>query len=104
MLFWPDLASCHYRKKAIKWYDANNVVVVPKDHNPPNSAELRPIERYWALVKRILKKINKPMENEQQFKSNWCSAANKVDETTVQNLMEGVKRKARQFEFNESNE
>jgi hypothetical protein len=39
------------------------------------------------------------MENEQQFKSNWRSAANKVDETTVQNLMEGVKRKARLFGF-----
>ena len=44
------------------------------------------------------------MENEQQFKSNWRSAANKVDETTVQNLMEGVKRKAQQFVFNNPNE
>lgn len=104
VLFWPDLASCHYGKKAIEWYEANNVVVVPKDHNPPNSPELRPIERYWALVKRNLKKTNKSMENEQQFKSNWRSAANKVDETTVQNLMEGIKRKARQFGFGKPNE
>ena len=36
------------------------------------------------------------MENEQQFKSNWRSAAKKVEETTVQ---EEVKRKARQFGF-----
>ena len=31
VLFWPDLASCHYGKKAMEWYAANNVQVVPKD-------------------------------------------------------------------------
>ena len=44
VLFWPDLASCHYGKKAMEWYAANSVQVGPKDKNPPNTPELRPIE------------------------------------------------------------
>ena len=53
-LFWPDLTSCHYAKDVLEWYKANGVHVVPKEANPLNCPELRPIERYWALVKREL--------------------------------------------------
>lgn len=35
-------------EQAIEWYDANNVVMVPKNHNPFNSPELHPNELYWV--------------------------------------------------------
>ena len=57
--FWSDLASCHYSKTTLEWYEANNVVFVPREANPPNCPHLRPIERYWALVKRGLKSTKK---------------------------------------------
>ena len=60
VLFWPDLASCHYAKKTIAWYEANGVPFVPKTSNPPNCPELRPIETFWALCKRNLKKMRTP--------------------------------------------
>lgn len=56
VLFWPDLASCHYAKKIIKWYKENDVKLVAKTANPPNCPELRPIENYWALVKQPISK------------------------------------------------
>jgi hypothetical protein len=34
-LFWPDLASCHYSRATMAWYEANGVTVVPKDMDPP---------------------------------------------------------------------
>ena len=52
---WPDLATCHYSKMFIEWYQTNKVKFVPKDANPSNCPELRPIERYWALVKKTYK-------------------------------------------------
>lgn len=55
-LFWPDLASCHYSKKVLEWYNANNINFVPKALNPPNCPELRPIERLWANIKRYSRK------------------------------------------------
>ena len=79
----------------MEWYAANNVQVVPKDKNPPNTPELRPIEKYWAIVKRNLKKAQKAVMSEKQFKANWRSAANKMDKETVHNLMAGVERKTR---------
>jgi hypothetical protein len=81
----------------MEWYAAKNIQVVPLDKNPPNTPELRPIEKYWAIVKQNLKKTQKTVSSEKQFKANWRSAAKKVDKVTVQNLMAGVKRKARQF-------
>lgn len=55
-LFWPDLATCHYSRRTIAWYEENNVAFVPKEMNPPNSPNFRPIERYWAITKKYFKK------------------------------------------------
>ena len=59
VLFWPDLATSHYARPTLEWYEENGIQVVPKEANPPNCPELRPIERYWALMMRTLKKQRK---------------------------------------------
>ena len=73
--FRPDLASCHYSKKALEWYNGNNVVFVPREANPPNCPELRPVERYWALVKRELKGTKQVSQDMQDFKSRWTTSS-----------------------------
>lgn len=95
--FWPDLASCHYSKATMKWYDDNNIVLVPKDSNPPNCPELRPIERYWALVKKILKLTNKEVKTIPTFKKMWTTATNKVPNTTIKSMMLAVPEKIKNF-------
>ena len=67
-LFWPDLASCHYSKDVLEWYKANEVNFVPKDFNPPNAPELRPIEKYWAIMKQALRKHPKEVKSEEDMK------------------------------------
>lgn len=52
VLFWPDLASSHYAKNTLTALDAMNVKYVPKRLNPPNVPQLRPIEDFWANLKR----------------------------------------------------
>jgi transposase len=51
-LFWPDLASSHYANETLKTFNEHNVKFVPKDMNPPNVPQLRPIEDLWAQIKR----------------------------------------------------
>lgn len=51
--------------------------------NPPNCPELRPIEKYWALVKQKLMKTGKSANNVTDFKRMWISAANKTKEHVV---------------------
>ena len=54
--FWPDLASCHYSREVIQWYRDNNVDFIDKNINPPNCPQFWLIERFWAIMKRKLKK------------------------------------------------
>lgn len=96
-LFWPDLAAIHYAKKALEWYDQNEVLYVPKELNPPNCPQLRPIETFWAQVKRILKQDQKVAKNAKSFHQYWISAAKKVDKDLVQRLMAGLPMKVLRF-------
>lgn len=97
ILFWPDLASAHYAKDTLEWLGNENIPYVIKEENPPNCPELRPIERYWALVKQKLRKDARPSTNDADFKKKWHKFSNRVTKKTVQDLMVSVKRKVREF-------
>lgn len=96
-LFWPDLASAHCAKSVLQWCLHNNIQFVEKNINPPNCPELRPIERYWAILKRIFKKDGTVSRNMVEFKKNWTAASRKCSKATVQNLMNEVPSKVRLF-------
>ena len=36
IMFWPDLASCHYTTDTQNWLNDHNIAFVPKNHNPSN--------------------------------------------------------------------
>ena len=63
--------------------EANGIDVVPKLLNPPNVLELRPIEVYWAISKRICKKIGSVAQDITSFKAKWKRASKKVTKETV---------------------
>ena len=44
----------HYAK-VMEWYEANDTVFMPKEANPPNSPALRPIQKFWAIMKGKLR-------------------------------------------------
>lgn len=94
-LFWPDLATSHYAGDTIKFLERNAVQIVPKDINPPNVPQCRPIERYWALVKGILRKTGKTARDKKDFLAKWNAACKKVTKDTVARLMEGIRQKLR---------
>lgn len=95
--FWPDLASCHYARSTMAWYEAKKVDVIPKDMNPPNCPKLRPIEEYWATVKKILKKNGGASKDINQMLKKWNQAAGKVSDDVVQRLMAAIRRRTRLF-------
>lgn len=96
-LFWPDLASCHYSGVTLDLLRSENVHFVEKEDNPPNCPQLRPIERYWAIIKRILKNDGREAQTMEDFKKMWLSASRKISNKVVQNLMNSVKSKVRNF-------
>lgn len=94
-LFWPDLASCHYARSILDWYSKNNVEFVQKAKNPPNCPEIRPIEKFWALMKGKLRKKDNGADDLEKFKKDWRNVSKTIDGTVVQNLMSNIKTKVR---------
>ena len=78
ILFWSDLASCHYDNVAKKFYEDSNINVVPKDANPPNCPELRPIKKYWAHIKRKLKTTKYKTSNIAEFPKMWWTQSKSI--------------------------
>lgn len=97
VVFWPDLASCHYAKSTMAWYEKNGVEVLTKNMNPPNCPQLRPIEIFWAIVKRSLKKNGGASKDIASMTKKWNQHAGNVSEEVVQKLMAGIKKKTRLF-------
>jgi hypothetical protein len=71
ILFWPDLATCHYKGIVQDYLRAKNVEFVQKKDNPPNVPQARGIEKFLALCKReYLNKPHKPI-TDRGFKLVW---------------------------------
>lgn len=100
VLFWPDLASVHYSKATLSWYRDNRVDYVPKEMNPPNCPEARPIETFWALTKAYLRKNTKPADSIDAFKRNWSKASKVIGNKSVLKLMSTVRSKVRSLAYN----
>ena len=84
--FWPDLASIHYSKKTIEWYEQNvnfeksmkKVNFVPKLANPANRPEEHPIKSYGLIVKGRLRKNRKQVVSLKDMKKKWVSALKEI--------------------------
>lgn len=95
IIFWPDLASAHYAKKVLDWYESEGVSFISKDFNPPNCPEIRPIELYWAIIKKKLLANKKTIKSLQGMKREWTRSSAMVTKEDVRRLMGGIKSKVR---------
>ena len=86
-VFWPDLASSHYAKSVTDWLEQNNIPFVPKAMNPANVPEARPIEDYWAILKREVYIDGWTAKNVDQLESRIRYCLKKMDVKVVQNLV-----------------
>ena len=50
-IFWPDKASAHYAKGTT---DFQNIPFVPKDRNPTNLPQCRPIEDFFSELSSLV--------------------------------------------------
>lgn len=98
IIFWPDLASCHYARNTQNWLHQNNIPFIPKNDNPPNLPQARPIEDFWAVLSRKVYDGGWQAENEEQLRRRIFRKIREVDVQAVQNLMRDVRRKLRLIE------
>ncbi|KAG9508951.1 Myosin-M heavy chain, partial [Fragariocoptes setiger] len=66
-IFWPDMATYHYTSQ--------NVEFIYKDENAPNLPQCRPIETYWGLVKRRMRRYKSSAKNKLSFMKRWSQCS-----------------------------
>lgn len=97
-MFWPDLASCHYSRDTQNWLRQHRIPFVPKNANPPNLPQARPIEDFWALLSRKVYHRGWEAQNEQQLRRRIFEKLREIDLNSVQGLMRDIRRKLRLVE------
>lgn len=98
IMFWPDLASCHYARDTQNWLREHNIPYVPKNDNPPNLPQARPIEDFWALLSRKVYHGGWEARNEEELRRRIYVKLREIELQSVQRLMRDVRRKLRLIE------
>jgi len=85
-IFWPDQASAHYAKKVIDFLKAENIAFVDKSCNPAGVPEIRPIEDFWAFLKRKVYARGWKAKTHQQLIKRVRYCLKTIDMNVVQSL------------------
>lgn len=93
VLFWPDLATCHYSKDVQIFLKEINIKCVPRIDNPPNVPQNRPIERYWALCKDLYRRKNINCKSLAEFRKNWTIISKEIAGKNGKNLFHNFRKK-----------
>ncbi|CAH1101845.1 unnamed protein product [Psylliodes chrysocephalus] len=97
IMFWPDLASCHYTHATRQWLEANHIPFVPREDNPPNVLQARPIESFWALLTRKIYDNGWEAQNQDQLRRRIYQKVREVDLEACQALMRQLRTKLRRI-------
>jgi len=92
-LFWPDLASSHYADSVTNHLTKQNIPFMPKLLNPANLPEVRPVEDFWAILKREIYKGSWSTNSIPNLISRIKYSLKNIEQSLVQKLMLGVTRR-----------
>lgn len=94
-IFWPDLATAHYSHQTQARLTELGINFVPKDNNPPNVPQLRPIEKFWAYHKRLVYAHGWRAKSTQGLINRMQKILDEVPDSYWPNLMSSVHSKVR---------
>ena len=71
----------------------NSIEHVDKKDNPANLPEARPIENFWSILKGKVNENAWEASSLKQLRLKIKKCLSELDNTTIQGLIEGVKKK-----------
>lgn len=99
IIFWPDLATCHYAGVVTSFLAAKNIDFVSKKENPPNVPEARGIEKFWAECKRRYHHRSEEPKNLRGFKQVWSRLSLETGKTCGKAIMDHAYKVLRKIGF-----
>lgn len=94
-VFWPDKASSHYAKKTIEFLTNKNIAFVPKERNPTNLPQCRPVEDFFGQLSSLVYKKGWKANSIKQLKTRIKKCLKEVDTTGVQRACSNIRTKLR---------
>lgn len=94
-VFWPDLASSHYSKKTQDFMREEKINFIPKELNPPNCPNLRPIESFWSKIKREVYADGWTPKDADDLHEKVSKVMSKVGQTIGESFMSNVSKNVR---------
>jgi len=92
-VFWPDKASSHYSAKTISFLESKGVNFVPKDINPTEVPQCRPIEDFFGVLARYVYARNWIAKDTEALKRRIRNCIKKIPEQTVQATSRAVRKR-----------
>lgn len=94
-VFWPDKASSHYANKTLEFLSDNNIPFVPKDRNPTNLPQCRPVEDFFGQLSALVYQHGWKANSIKQLKTRIKKCLKEVDTTGVQRACSNIRTKLR---------
>ena len=94
-IFWPDLASSHYSKSVMELLQEKEIKILPKERNPPNVPQLRPIETFWSQLKKQIFKEGFSPKTLSELEDRVKKCLRTFDKFHFERLMSRVGQKVR---------
>lgn len=94
-VFWPDLASAHYAKETQELMKSLDINFVPRESNPPNVPQLRPIENFGGQLKAAVYANGWAANSERALKQRIKKCIRDFDIRPVKDELKNVPKKIR---------
>ena len=93
VIFWPDLATCHYANVNQAWLKEQGLYYISKDDNPPACPQIRPIEQFWSMLKQKVYAKNWSAKNREQLIRKIRKTAKEFDMEPIIKMFDHLKTK-----------
>ena len=92
-IFWPDKASAHYAKGTTDFLISINIQFVPKDRNPTNFPQFKPIKDFFGELSSLVYRKCWIARNVKQLKTKIKKCLKEMNRNGVQKACPTIKTK-----------
>ncbi|CAF3474502.1 unnamed protein product [Rotaria socialis] len=97
VLFWYDLASSHYAASVTDFFEEKNIKLVPKEKNPQNCPQARPIETIWQILEEKIYGGDCKVKTIDQLKRRIQQQLKRIAMKSVQAMFSSIRKQLRKI-------